>query len=340
MIQFFNYLLFPFSIIYKGITSLRNLLFELKVLPTYEPNIPTIGVGNLTVGGTGKTPIIDYLISIFPKNKIGIISRGYGRKTRGFLQINSNSNSKEVGDEPFMLFCKNSNKAFFVSEDRVEGLKKALAIEPHLDILLFDDVFQHRYLKPKINILLCDYSRPFFEDFLLPTGLLRESKSGANRADIIIVTKCPEYISETERGLLADKIRKYTKKNIPTYFAVFQSLPPSNIENAILAKKSKVVLISGLANNKGFKSGLEQNFEIEKHFAYKDHHDFSKEEVADILSFFPNLNFVCTEKDYVKIKPLVNPEFLPFFYISEQKIRIINEKELIKEIFDQLGFIN
>jgi tetraacyldisaccharide 4'-kinase len=340
MIQFFKYLLLPFSLIYKGITSLRNLLFELKVLPTFEPNIPTIGVGNLTVGGTGKTPIIDYLISFFPNNKIGIISRGYGRKTKGFLQINSKSSSKEVGDEPFMLFCKNSDKAFFVSEDRVEGLKKALVIEPNLDIILFDDVFQHRYLKPKINILLCDYSRPFFEDYIIPTGLLRESKSGAKRADIIIVTKCPVNISETERGLWADRIRKYTKKNTPTYFAVFQSLPPSNIENAILTKKSKVVLISGLANNKGFKSGLEQHFEIEKHFTYKDHHDFSKEEVADILSFFPNSNFVCTEKDYVKIKPLVNPEFLPFFYISEQKIRIINEKELKKEIFDQLGFIN
>ncbi len=340
MIQLFKYLLFPFSLTYKGITSLRNLLFELKVLPTFEPNIPTIGVGNLTVGGTGKTPIIDYLISFFPDNKIGIISRGYGRKTKGFLQINSKSSSKEVGDEPFMLYSKNLEKAFFVSEDRVEGLKKALAIEPNLDIILFDDVFQHRYLKPKINILLCDYSRPFFEDFILPTGLLRESKSGAKRADIIIVTKCPVNISEAERGFWAERIRKYTKKHTPIYFAAFQSLPPSNIENAILAENTKVVLISGLANNRAFKAGLEQNFEIEKHFAYKDHHDFSKDEISSILSLFPDSNFVCTEKDFVKIKSLLNPEFLPFFYISEQKIRIINETELKKEIFEQLGFIN
>lgn len=339
MIQFLKYLLFPFSLIYKGITSLRNLLFELKVLPTFEPNIATIGVGNLTVGGTGKTPIIDYLISVFPNNKIGIISRGYGRKTKGFLQIDLKSSSKEVGDEPFMLFTKNQDKSFFVSEDRVEGLKKALSIQPNLDIILFDDVFQHRYLKPKINILLCDYSRPFFEDFLLPTGLLRESKSGAKRADIIIVTKCPEYISETERGLLADNIRKYAKKDTPIYFAVFQSSPPLNIENSILVNNSKVILISGLANNKGFKTGLEQNFEIEKHFEFKDHHDFSKEEIEDNLRLFPDSNFVCTEKDFVKIKPLLNPEILPFFYISTQKVRIFNEIDLKKEIFERLGFI-
>ena len=339
MIQFLKYLLFPFSLIYKGITSLRNLLFELKVLPTFEPNIATIGVGNLTVGGTGKTPFIDYLISVFPNKKIGIISRGYGRKTQGFLKINSKSTSKEVGDEPFMLFSKNEDKSFFVSEDRVEGLKKALSIQPNLEIILFDDVFQHRYLIPKINILLCDYSRPFFEDYLLPTGLLRESKNGAKRADMIIVTKCPEYISETERGLIASNIRIYAKKDSPIYFAVFQSLPPLNIEKAILAKKSKVVLISGLANNKGFKTGLEQNFEIEKHFEFKDHHNFTKVEINDILRLFPNSNFVCTEKDFVKIKPLLNPEFLPFFYISTQKVSIFNEIELKKEIFERLGFM-
>ncbi|MCF8325766.1 MAG: tetraacyldisaccharide 4'-kinase [Leadbetterella sp.] len=340
MIQYLKYLLLPFSLIYKGITSLRNLLFELKILKTFEPNIATIGVGNLTVGGTGKTPIIDYLISVFPNNKIGIISRGYGRKTHGFLQLNSKSTSRDVGDEPFMLYSKNLDTSFFVSEDRVEGLKKALFIQPNLDIFLFDDVFQHRYLKPKINILLCDYSRPFFEDFLLPTGLLRESKSGAKRANIIIVTKCPNHISEIERRSLTNKIKKYTKKDTPIFFAVFQSLPPSNIENAILTKKSKIVLISGLANNLEFKIGLEQNFEIVEHFAYNDHHDYTKEEITGILSLFPDSNFVCTAKDFVKIKPLLNPEFLSCFFISEQKIKIINEIELKKEIFEQLGFIN
>jgi tetraacyldisaccharide 4'-kinase len=238
-----------------------------------------------------------------------------------------------------MLYSKNLGTSFFVSEDRVEGLKKTLCIEPNLDIILFDDVFQHRYLKPKINILLCDYYRPFFEDFLLPTGLLRESKSGAKRADIIIVTKCPEYITETERGILTDKIKKYAKKDTPIYFAVFQSLQPENIEKVLLLDNSKVVLISGLANNKGFKVGLEQSFEIEKHFEFKDHHDFSKEEIEQILILYPNSNFVCTEKDFVKIKSLLNPEFLPFFYISTQKVRIFNEKELKKEIFERLGFI-
>lgn len=336
MMQFLKYLLLPFAVIYKCITSLRNLLFDLKIIPVFNPVLPTIGVGNLTVGGTGKTPIIDYLISILDHKKIGVISRGYGRKTKGFLQINTKSTPKEVGDEPFMLFAKNPEVSFFVSESRVEGYKKATETVPDLEVVLFDDVFQHRYIQPKINILLCDYTRPFFEDYVLPTGLLRETRSGAKRADIIIVTKCPEGISEQEKTKLKKAIWAYSKKTSPIFFAKFESISPRNIENIELKKYSKIVLISGLANNKGFREDIRTQFSMKKHFEFKDHHDYNSLEIENIIQQFPETNFICTEKDFVKIKPLLNQETIPFFFTSGQKVVIEDEELLKKHIFDSL----
>ena len=220
MLQFLKYLLFPFSLLYKGITSLRNLLFDFKILPSFQPPLPTIGVGNLTMGGTGKTPIIDYLISILSSPRIGVISRGYGRKTKGFIALDSESKPENVGDEPFMLSKMNPGVNFFVSENRVEGYKKATDAVKDLGIILFDDVFQHRYVKAKINILLCDYNRPFYEDYVLPTGLLRESRFGAKRADVIIVTKCPETISESQKMRLGEKLQLTVRSRLPSFLQI------------------------------------------------------------------------------------------------------------------------
>lgn len=335
MIQFIKYFLFPFSLIYKGITSLRNVLFELRILPSFEPTKPTIGVGNLAAGGTGKTPIIDYLISIFPKNNIGIISRGYGRKTKGFIEITQESNSQTVGDEPFMLYSKNKNQHFFVSENRVEGYEKALRKYPNIDLLLFDDVYQHRYLKPKVNILLCDFNRPFYEDYVLPTGYLRESRYGAKRASIIVVTKCPVTITDIDKKDIVDKIHRYTIAKNPIFFASFESIVPQNGFGIDLKLKSSVVIISGLANNFGFRKGLESDFHIQYHFQFKDHYNYSKNDIETFFNSFPESNFVCTEKDFVKIKPLLDPNLLKFFYISTQKVNLF-EEDAFKKLILQL----
>ncbi|MCP9764500.1 tetraacyldisaccharide 4'-kinase [Lacihabitans soyangensis] len=332
MLQFLKYLLFPFSLLYKGITSLRNLLFDIKILPSFEPPLPTIGVGNLTVGGTGKTPIIDYLISILSKQKIGVISRGYGRKTKGYISIDTNTSPEKVGDEPFMLSRMNPEANFFVCENRVVGYSKAVNAVKDLEIVLFDDVFQHRYIKPKLNLLLCDYNRPFYDDYVLPTGMLRESRYGAKRADIVIVTKCPEAISGTQKNEIRGKIAPYCSKNIPIYFASFKSQIPNNSENTLLDPHSKVVLISGLANNSGFRKGLEKDFNILKHFEFKDHHNFKKSELQLIISEFTDYNFVCSEKDFVKIKPLLSSLELPKFFVSRQKVELFEEESFKKLI--------
>jgi tetraacyldisaccharide 4'-kinase len=268
-------------------------MFDIKILPSFEPPLPTIGVGNLTVGGTGKTPIIDYLISILSSHKIGVISRGYGRKTKGFIAIGAKSSPENVGDEPFMLSKMNPGVNFFVSENRVEGYKKATDAVKDLEIILFDDVFQHRHIKPKLNLLLCDYNRPFYEDYVLPTGLLRESRRGAVRADLVIVTKCPETISDSKKENIRRKIVAYCSEQTPVFFANFKSQTPNNSENRLLKNGSKVVLISALANNEGFRKGLETNFEIVKHFDFKDHHHFKQANIQKIMSEFPDANFVC-----------------------------------------------
>jgi tetraacyldisaccharide 4'-kinase len=336
MIQFLKYLLLPFAVIYKCITSLRNLLFDLKIIPVFNPTLPTIGVGNLTVGGTGKTPIINYLISIIDNKKMGVVSRGYGRNTKGFIELSTKFTYKEVGDEPFMLFSKNPEVHFFVSESRVKGYRKAIETVPRLEVILFDDVFQHRHILPKINILLCDYTRPFFEDYLLPMGLLREARNGAQRADIILVTKCPEYISEQEKMKFKTAIQVYSKKMSPIFFVKFEAINPTSMEHVELQKHSKVVLISGLANNKGFREGIQTQFSLEKHFEFKDHHDYNSVEIEEILQKYPKSNFVCTEKDFVKIRPLLNQETIPFFYIANQKVVVDEEKLLKKHILDSL----
>lgn len=336
MLQFLKYLLFPFSLLYKGITSLRNLMFDIKILPSFEPPLPTIGVGNLTVGGTGKTPIIDYLISILSSHKIGVISRGYGRKTKGFIAIGAKSSPENVGDEPFMLSKMNPWVNFFVSENRVEGYKKATDAVNDLEIILFDDVFQHRYIKPKLNLLLCDYNRPFYEDYVLPTGLLRESRSGAVRADLVIVTKCPETISDVKKENIRRKIAAYCSEQTPVFFANFKSQTPNNSENKLLKNGIKVVLISALANNEGFRKGLETDFEIVKHFNFKDHHHFKQADIRQIMTELPDANFVCSEKDFVKIEPLLSSSELLKFFISRQKVVLFEEESFKKLILELL----
>jgi tetraacyldisaccharide 4'-kinase len=338
MLQFLKFLLFPFSLLYKGITSLRNLLFEMKFLPTLKIPVSSIGVGNLTVGGTGKTPIVDYLIKLLSSKKIAIISRGYGRKTKGFLEITDKKTVEEVGDEPFMLRKNNPEANFFVSENRVEGYQKASELRQDIEVFLFDDVFQHRYIKPKINILLCDYNRPFYDDFVLPTGLLRESRKGAKRADIVIVTKCPEHINEENQEYIKTKIHRYCKDQTPIFFTSFISLLPENSIGNILEKKQKIVLISGLANNGGFKNGLEKDFEILEHFAFKDHHDFKKPEIDTITNKFPDSFFVCSAKDFVKIERLIGVENKNKFYISRQKVEFFEEYSFKKLILERLSF--
>ncbi|MCP9769987.1 tetraacyldisaccharide 4'-kinase [Lacihabitans sp. LS3-19] len=336
MLKIFRYFLFPFAILYKSITSIRNLLFDLNILSVFEPIVPTIGIGNLTVGGTGKTPMVDFLMQMFEDYNTATISRGYGRKTKGFIQISKNNSPESVGDEPFMLFNKHSKKHFFVSENRVEGYKKSIEKYPEINLFIFDDVFQHRYLKPTINILLCDYNKPFFKDFVLPMGNLREIRSSAKRANIIVVTKCPQKISENEKAFYNTEIRKYSKSNSPIFFANFKSEIPRNNKNETLKENENIVLVSALADNEAFKNSLSKKYKILEHFKFKDHHTFSKVEIRTILDKYLVTKIVCSEKDFVKISYLINLEEMSSFYIASQQVIFFNESDFRDCIFGLL----
>jgi tetraacyldisaccharide 4'-kinase len=299
--------------IYKGITSFRNLLFDRGILREQRGAVPCIGVGNLTVGGTGKTPMVQYLIQHLSDRKLGVISRGYGRKTRGFLEILPESTPDQVGDEPLMLAQNNPEIHFFVSEDRVNGLLKAAEKYPQLDTFVFDDVYQHRYLKPDFLILLSDFSRPFYKDHVLPYGRLREKRSGAERADAVVVTKCPDHLSVDERENIVKDIRKYS--SAPVFFARYVPQKPLNSKYQGLPFRQKVILLSALADNERFQEQQSRDFEIIKHYAFKDHYKIPREKLLHILASHPDTPIVCTEKDMVKIAADLQDEDKHRFYV-------------------------
>lgn len=196
--------LYPFSLGYGFVTSVRNLFFNIGILSSKKFRTPIIGVGNLSVGGTGKSPIVMYLADILSKNqkRTGVLSRGYGRHTKGYEVVNYDSTYKMVGDEAMQLFERFKNRIVIaVCEDRVFGARK-LIDDMDLNVLVLDDSYQHRYIKPGFNILLTDYSDPFFKDFVLPAGDLRESRSGYKRANMILVTKCPEDLTEEKSNTI------------------------------------------------------------------------------------------------------------------------------------------
>ena len=194
-------LLFPIAILYGLITSIRNGLFDIKALKGQITPVSSIGVGNLSSGGTGKSIIVDYLISIYQTNySVAVLSRGYGRKSKGFKLANSNSSAIEIGDEPYQYNKKYSNIKVAVGEDRINAVNKILKQDSKINLILLDDIMQHRWMIPSQLILTTTYSSPFFNDFILPFGGLREFTSGKKRAQTIVVTKCPSDLSEQNRS--------------------------------------------------------------------------------------------------------------------------------------------
>lgn len=320
--------------IYKGITSLRNYLFDKEILPQFSPEIFTIGVGNLTVGGTGKTPMVNYLLQNLKDRNLGVISRGYGRKTKGYLHIDAKSTPETVGDEPFMLYKNNPDINFFVSEKRVEGYKKAILDFPEINTFILDDAFQHRYIKPHFNILLSDFHRPFYKDSALPFGRLREARSGAKRADAVVVTKVPESISEQEKFEISDKIKAYAKAETPIYFANYKPGNPINIEQNYIKDKEEAILISALGNNQLFYEQQAEKQKILEHYALRDHFNLSEKQLEEIFKKYPETKIITTEKDWVKIESRIGEKEKKRFYIP--KIRVEVEDSFIKSIRNSL----
>ena len=207
--RIFRTLLFPFSLLYAAITGLRNYFYDKGWLKSFGFKVPVIAVGNLSVGGTGKTPMTEYLVRLLKEDhRVAVLSRGYGRKTKGFIIAGKESNSKELGDEPYQYFKKFDDIQVAVDEDRVHGVNCLLGRDMPPELVLLDDAFQHRRIRAGLYLLLTSYGKLFSEDWILPTGNLREMKSGAKRAQVIVVSKCPENLDESEKKSIAGRLRQ------------------------------------------------------------------------------------------------------------------------------------
>jgi tetraacyldisaccharide 4'-kinase len=280
------------AIIYGTITWLRNKFFDWGIFKQKEYNIPIISIGNLSMGGTGKTPHIEYLIALYSKTyKIAVISRGYGRKTKGYRIVNTESIAAEVGDEPLQIKQKFENVLVVVCEKRVIAIDKVIAEYPEINLILLDDAFQHRHVKPKISILLTEYSRPFWNDAVVPAGRLREFAFGWRRADAIIVTKCPENNQLPIPKAILSK---------PLYFSRIQYQAPRLVSGNI---SKQIVLVTGIANPEPMLNYLKaQNYILVKHFNYPDHYNFEETDIQKIRQLLTEDNLLLTtEKDYMRL---------------------------------------
>ena len=314
-----KYLFYPFAVLYDAITRIRNFFYDKEWFKTFQPSVFTISVGNITVGGTGKTPHTEYLIRYFLQKykdekdyQLATLSRGYGRKTKGFVLADENTTASDIGDEPmqfYQKFAKNNDKVnVVVCEKRVLGAQKILELFPNTKTILLDDAFQHRAIRPHFSVLLSDYNRPFYEDFLLPMGRIRESRRGARRADVVLVSKSPLDLGEEEKKAIRKKIRKYTKA--PIFFTGFDYDKPVSVlrQNEVFEleknKNPSIGILTGIANYTPFEKYVSQNFgKIEEYKNFPDHHNYTEKDIE----FLKNSNTVwfTTEKDAVKLYPLL-----------------------------------
>ena len=329
-------ILFPFAVLYGFITSIRNFLFDKGILKSHSFNVPIIAVGNLSVGGTGKTPQIEYLIRLLsPKYKIATLSRGYKRQSKGFVLADSTSNAEILGDEPFQFYTKFKNIQVAVDADRKNGIEQLLYQQERPDVILLDDAFQHRKVKAGFYILLTSYGDLFCDDFMLPTGNLRESRSGAKRADIIVVTKCPANLSLDEQNEIKSKLQLDSSQEL--YFSYIDYDDSVYSEDKVL-KVSEIenvdkLLLAGIAKPEPFFGYLQdENVEC---LTYPDHHHFSENELLEIKYKSKNKIIITTEKDFVRLKGSIPKEQL--FYLPIRSAFLSASENFDKTITNYVG---
>jgi tetraacyldisaccharide 4'-kinase len=348
-----KFLLYPFAVLYDLITRVRNYLYDTGRRGSVKFDANVIAVGNLTVGGTGKTPQVEYLIRLLKdRYKVATLSRGYGRKTKGFLLADEKSSATTLGDEPFQYYRKFGKEiTVAVGEERALAIPSILMERPETNVILLDDAYQHRSVRPLLNILLSDYNRPFYEDHLLPMGRLRESRNGVERADIVVVTKCPSIVNEEEQKKLSKRINSYTKKELPVFFTSVEYSKPVSVfgeggnQREIIG--SKVLLFTGLANAQPFAEYVKKIFLLTKHMEFADHYDYKSSDIKRILSVFKELNakddhiLITTEKDMVKLEEAslkILLKEVPLWYIPIE-ISFIKEKDKFDEIVKNKGIV-
>lgn len=343
--NYLRFLLFPISLLYGILIFFRNLLYDLGIFPVKEFKMGVMVIGNLSVGGTGKSPMTEYLIRLLKdKFPLATLSRGYKRHTKGFFIAEKDSSSFQIGDEPLQFKKKFSDVMVSVDENRKHGIKKLISQFPELNAILLDDAFQHRGVKAGLSILLTDYCNMFYDDFLLPVGSLREWRAGKKRADIIIVTKCPDNLSPVEKRIILKKINPEPHQQV-LFSHIKYGNPISVFGNKAIReigeiKNYQIVLLTGISNPKPLENYLDDKAAKIIPIHYPDHHEYTMVEVNNLAEKFngiPSENKVIltTEKDAMRLDKPGLVEILsnlPVYYIPIEIT--FDEKE--KNEFNQL----
>lgn len=331
--NFLRKLLFPFAILYGLITGFRNFLFDRGILKSYSFDLPVIVVGNLSVGGTGKSPQIEYLIRLLTdKYKVATLSRGYKRQSQGFVLASESSNAKTLGDEPFQFNKKFKNIFVAVDANRKNGIEQLLLKSPKPDVILLDDAFQHRKVKASFYILLTTFDELYCEDYILPTGNLRESRSGAKRANVVIVTKCPKNVSEEIQNRVSKKLNLNSNQQLFFSSIDYDDFVFSENESILVSEiiKEKKLILAGIAKPDSFVNFLKsENDEV---MIFPDHHDFSSKDIEEIKQKAISKTIVTTEKDYVR---LIDSDLKSqLFYLPIKSKFVSNQGQFDKTILD------
>lgn len=337
-------LLLPISLLYHIVLTIRHKLYDWHVLKKTRFEKPVICVGNLNLGGTGKTPTVEYLIGLLRDNyRVATLSRGYGRKTKGFQIADHQSSCETIGDEPIQYLKKFPEVLVAVNEDRVDGTRKLLFSPHDAEVVLLDDAFQHRPIIAGLNILLTEYQRLYTEDFLFPTGTLRDVKSAAKRAHIIVVSKAPKELDEKEKVLVIRKLKPTEEQRIYFSYLEYEDLKPLNKKPKAISPKDadSVLAFCGIANPKPFVEELKKQFQTVDFLHFADHHAYSETDLRTILKRFRDLNgekkiVVTTEKDAARLTNspyLCEFETMPLFALPIS-VRFHEEEKFNEEILN------
>lgn len=336
-----NHWLRPLSWLYGAAVRLRNLLFDEGVLEERTFSVPTIAIGNITVGGTGKTPHVEYLVRLLhDKFKVAVLSRGYKRKSKGYVLASESTPMNEIGDEPCQMKHKFPDVNVAVCVDRCEGIERLTQDKQTADteVVILDDAFQHRYVKPGINILLTDYHRLFIYDELLPAGRLREPKTGKNRADIVIVTKCPQNLKAINFRVLTKAIDLFPYQEL--YFTTFEYDTPVPLFEGEAApinfkgiRQCHALLVTGIGSPRQMEMDLEPKCKTVESLSFADHHQFTTHDAETINRRFESLSpgkvVLTTEKDAVRLRQTegLSKKVRQHMYVLPIKVRFLLDGE-------------
>lgn len=328
--------LLPSSKLYGAITYIRNQMFEWKILPQHEFDVPVVVVGNLAVGGTGKTPHTEYIVETLRHNyHIAVLSRGYKRSTKGFILATPFSKPRDIGDESYQMYQKFEQKVTVaVCEDRVHGIRELLRLDPDINLIVLDDAFQHRYVKPSVSIVITEYNRPLYEDKMLPYGRLREPVSNIGRADIVVVSKCPDAMKDLDYALFKKNLGLFPYQEVFFSRYAYQSLEPLFPEQSRsvpcldwMDENDSILAVAGIDNPRPFIRHLKSYLPKVRVNIFSDHHNFTRKDFELLLNRYKTMKgknriLITTEKDAVRMaaSPYFPPELRSATYYLPVKV--------------------